>query len=115
MDVSVERDGPGPVVMRVTGEIDVETAGDLRQQLALHMGSHQPDLIVDVSRVTFMDSTGLGTLVRAVRQVRERGGRMELVVDEGPVLDLLRLTALAGVLPIHRTVQEAGTVLRDGA
>jgi anti-sigma B factor antagonist len=113
MDVSVEHDEAGPVVMRVTGEVDVVTAAPLRQELALHMGSHQPDLIVDVSGVTFMDSTGLGVLVRAVRQVRERGGRIELVSDEDPVMNLLRLTALADVLPVHKTVHAARSVLQD--
>ena len=114
MDVSVERDGLGPVVMRVTGEVDVVTAAPLREELARHMGSHQPDLIVDVSGVTFMDSTGLGVLVRAVRQVHERGGRMELVSDEEPVMELLRPTALADVLPVHRTLQDARSVLGGG-
>jgi anti-sigma B factor antagonist len=101
--------------MRVTGEVDVATAAPLRQELAVHMGSHQRDLVLDVSGVTFMDSTGLGVLVRAVRQVRERGGRMELVSDEDPVMDLLRLTALADVLPVHKTLGEALSVLADRA
>ncbi|GAA2720775.1 STAS domain-containing protein [Cellulomonas aerilata] len=114
MDVSVEHDDLGPVVMRVTGEVDVATAAPLRQELAVHMGSHQQDLIVDVSGVTFMDSTGLGVLVRAVRQVHERGGRIELVSHEDPVMNLLRLTALADVLPVHKTVHEARAALSGG-
>ena len=116
MEVSVERDDDDParpVVMHVAGEVDALTSATLRRELTLHMGSHRPDLIVDLSRVTFFDSTGLSVLVRGVRQVRERGGRMELVVDQGRVVDLLRLTALAEMFRIHRTVEDARAVLAE--
>lgn len=114
MDVSVGSDGAtGAVVMRVDGEVDVVTSALLRDKLAMHMGSGTRDLVVDLTAVTFMDSTGLGVLVRAARQVRERGGRLELVVDQSRVVNLLRLTAVTQYLRIHRTVTEAVAALQD--
>lgn len=116
MEVSVEHDDPAlPAVMRVAGEVDVLTSTTLRHALALHMGAGRPDLIVDLSGVTFLDSTGLSVLVRAERQVRERGGRMDLVVAQERVVDLLRITALEQIFRIHRTLQEAWSSLVDDA
>ena len=108
MDVSVVSDtATGTVVMRVTGEVDVVTSASLRRELALHMGSRHPTLVVDLTSVTFLDSTGLGVLVRAARQNTERGGRLELVLDEGRVVDLLRLTAVARLVSTHRSGADA--------
>ncbi len=114
MEVSVTNDdSAGAALMQITGEVDVVTSAVLRRELAVHMSSHHPDLVVDLSAVTSLDSTGLGVLVRAARQIRERGGRMELVVDEGRVVDLLRLTAVAQLFHIHRTVATAMAALGD--
>jgi anti-sigma B factor antagonist len=108
MDVHVDNDGTRrAAVMRVTGEVDVVSASTLRRELALHMGSRQADLVVDLTAVTFMDSTGLSVLVRAARQLHERGGRLELVVDRARVVDLLRLTAVQRFVFVHRTVEDA--------
>jgi anti-sigma B factor antagonist len=114
MDVSVSTDAPtGAVVMTVAGEVDVVTSGLLRRELAAFVSSHRPHLVVDFRAVTFLDSTGLGVLVGAARQIRNRGGRVELVVDEGRVVDLLRLTAVARFFRIHPTVADAIAVLHD--
>jgi anti-sigma B factor antagonist len=108
VDVVVEGgDRLGLAVMHVAGEVDVYTASSLRRELALHMGARAEDLIIDLSGVTFLDSTGLGVLVRAARQLRERGARLALVVDQDRVVDLLRITALAQVFAVHRTVRDA--------
>jgi anti-sigma B factor antagonist len=114
VNVSVAADdSTGATVMQVTGEVDVVAAAVLRRQLALHMGSSRPSPVVDLSAVTFLDSTGLGVLLRAARQLRDRGGRTEIVVDEGRVVGLLRLAAVAQFLHVHRTVTDALAALGD--
>lgn len=118
MEVGLDRGGgPHAPVMRVTGEVDVVSASTLRRELALHMSARRGDLIVDLRAVTFMDSTGLSVLIRAARQLGEHGGRLELVVDQARVVDLLRLTAVEKVVPVHRTVEDARRHLgeSDGA
>jgi anti-sigma B factor antagonist len=117
MHVSVERDDDPalPVVMRVTGEVDVLTSSTLRRELTLHMSARRRDLVVDLSGVTFMDSTGLGVLIRAERQLHERGSRMALVVDHARIVDLLRITALEKVFEVHRSVQDATSMLTGEA
>jgi anti-sigma B factor antagonist len=108
MDVVVEDgDRAGLAVMHVAGEVDVYTASSLRRELALHMAARAGDLIIDLGGVTFLDSTGLSVLVRAARQLGERGARLALVVDQDRVVDLLRITALAQVFAVYRTVRDA--------
>lgn len=92
-EASVSRH-PGIDVVTARGELDVVTAVQLRNLLFDRVLCAQPVLVVDLSPCTFMDSTGIGTLVAARRWTNARGARLVLVCDEGPVLRVLRLTRL---------------------
>lgn len=91
-DIDVIDDGTTLLVMP-TGELDVHTAPALTKALERCKSTHKV-LIVDVSRISFIDSTGLKTLVVARDRVRERF----LLAGENKVLDrLLDLTGTAGL------------------
>ena len=94
-------------VLEVGGEIDLATAPQLREAVLdlIQNGSHL--VVVDLRGVEFMDSTGLGVLVGALKRLREQEGDLALVCTEGPVLKILALTGLDRVFPIHRDVAEA--------
>jgi anti-sigma B factor antagonist len=94
-------------VVHVTGEIDVYTAPILREELATLIDAHHTDLVVDLSDVSFMDSTGLGVLVGALKKIKTVGGDLRLVIDQEKVLKVFRITALTQVFPIYSTVDEA--------
>jgi anti-sigma B factor antagonist len=108
MDVSVtsralgERD-----VIDVAGEIDVYTAPALRQRLAALLDEGRADLVVDLSRVTFMDSTGLGVLVGALKRVRGLDGRLVLVLDQDRILKVFRITGLTQLFTICANLDDA--------
>lgn len=76
-------------VLAVSGELDLSTFGKLQAAIDEHSG---PDLVIDLAGVTFIDSVGLRTLLKA----RERFGEdsLLLVAPNGPVLTLLELTKL---------------------
>jgi anti-sigma B factor antagonist len=97
------------VVLRVTGEVEVYTTGELRQRLDWHIAHDRTDIVVDLTGVTFIDSTGLGVLVGAMRTVRPTGGRIELVADQAGILKLLRITALNRLFTVHPTLESALT------
>ena len=108
MDVSVTSRTDGDrTVVDVTGEIDVYTAPLLREELASLIDSEHTDLVVDLTKVGFMDSTGLGVLVGALKKVRTLGGDLRLVIDQEKILKVFRITGLTKVFPIHDTVDEA--------
>lgn len=105
-EVSVTR-REGAYVVTAVGEVDVSTAPELRQRLY-----EQPAdalVVVDLSDVTFLDSTGLGVLVAALKRVREHdaNGELHLVVHRPQVSKVLEVTGLSEVFSIHPTLEEA--------
>jgi anti-sigma B factor antagonist len=103
---------PEHVVLEVGGEVDVYTAPKLRERLIELVNSGRSHLVVDLSRVEFLDSTGLGVLVGAHRRVRAREGSLDLVVPHERLLKVFRITGLDNVFDIHGSVDEATS---DGA
>jgi anti-sigma B factor antagonist len=94
-------------VVEVMGEIDVSTAAVLREGLATLIDSGHTDLVVDLTGVEFLDSTGLGVLVGALKKVRRHDGRLQLVIDSERLLKVFRITALTQVFTIDSTVAAA--------
>jgi anti-sigma B factor antagonist len=94
-------------VVAVTGEIDVYTAPKLREQIVALVDEGQYRLVVDMSGVEFLDSTGLGVLVGGLKRVRAHDGSLALVCTEERILKIFRITGLTKVFPIYSTVDEA--------
>ena len=108
MDLDIETSGTGDrTVVQVSGEIDVYTAPQLRERLDQEIESGNHDLVVDLSAVPFMDSTGLGVLVGRLKQIRLHDGSMRLVCAHDRVLKVFVITGLDKVLAIYPTVGEA--------
>ena len=64
-------------------------------------------LVVDMERVDFLDSTGLGVLVGGLKRVRAHDGSLRLVCTQERILKIFRITGLTKVFPIHASVDEA--------
>ena len=94
------------VVVHVEGELDVYTVAPLRRELAAAVDA-AADVTVDLSQVTFLDSTALGALISARKKVLAQGGRMELVIARESVLKVFRITALTQVFTIHPSLDAA--------
>lgn len=105
-DIGIESE-PGHTLVTVTGELDVFTAPRLRQVLFDTALCSQPRIVVDLDGVSFMDSTGVGTLVAARRWVGSRDLELVLVCSAGPVMRLLEIVGLQKVFEIHETADAA--------
>ena len=94
-------------VLAVGGEIDVYTAPRLRERLIdlVNQGHHH--LVVDVEKVEFLDSTGLGVLVGGLKRVRANGGRLAIVCTQERLLKIFRITGLEKVFGIYGSVGDA--------
>ncbi len=97
----------GRAVVSVEGEVDVYSAPQLRDRLAELLASGERDLVVDLSGVRFLDSTGIGTLVAALNGAAEVGGTLCLVCDQDRILKLFRITGLDAAFTIFPTVDAA--------
>jgi anti-anti-sigma factor len=109
LQVHVEQSAGVPVV-RVAGEVDMATAPQLREHIE-EMPEGTGTLIVDLTDVTFLDSTGLSVLVAAWKQLASdgatAGGDLRLVVVGPAIQKVLEITGLSGVFSIFSTVAEA--------
>lgn len=106
LSIDVEEDG-GLTVVRLAGELDVSTTAEVRATLDGLLIEGAPRLLVDLSRLEFMDSAGLGLLVRAHRQARTFRGSFAVVCQDGIVTHLLSMTGLAHVIRAFPSVQDA--------
>lgn len=94
-------------VVEVAGEVDVYTAPKLREVFIDLVAQGTYHIVVDMERVEFLDSTGLGVLVGGLKRVRAHDGTLRLVCTQDRILKIFRVTGLTKVFPLHRTVDEA--------
>ncbi len=108
MDLSLEtRQENDHTIIEVGGEIDVYTAPKLRECITELVDQGHRDLIIDLEKVEFMDSTGLGVLVGGLKRVRTHEGSLELVCTQERLLKIFRITGLSKVFAIHGSQSEA--------
>jgi anti-sigma B factor antagonist len=94
-------------VLAVAGELDVYTAPALRTEIGDRLASGQNRLVIDLTDVEFVDSTGLGILVAGLTASRDAGGDLALVCSRPSLLKLLKITGLDEVFAVHPTAAEA--------
>jgi len=110
MDLKLRAHDIGEVaVLSATGEIDVFTAPDLDEEIARLVSEGRSTLVVDLSQVTFLDSTGLGVLVKGLKATREAGGGLRLVVTTDRIRKIFDITGLDAAMPLFDTVDAAVT------
>jgi anti-sigma B factor antagonist len=98
-------------VVAPSGEIDAVTAPQLGRRLIALAEAGKKVVVVDLSGVTFMDSTGIGVLLNALRQLTSRSGELVLVCPTERTLRPFEVTGLTGRISIFRTREEALGVL----
>ena len=105
LDITVRRER-GVVIAAVTGGVDIFTVARLRECL-FELADSGRTLIVDLNRVTFIDSAGLGALVGAARRAAGRGGSLHVVCARPQTRRLLWLTGVDRRVPLAATVDGA--------
>ncbi|MGW6707709.1 STAS domain-containing protein [Streptomyces sp. NPDC054956] len=98
---------PGATVLRLAGELDLDTAEPLREALEAAVAGGFERLLVDFSDVGFCDSTGLNVLLRARGAAAHTGARIEVVGLRRPVERMFRITGADGIFPVYADVAEA--------
>lgn len=94
-------------VVEVAGEIDVYTASRLRQHLTDLVVAGDRHIVIDLEKVDFLDSTGLGVLVGGLKKARAREGSLALVCTREPLLKIFRITQLSKVFGIYPSLDDA--------
>jgi anti-anti-sigma factor len=95
------------VVVTVSGELDQDTAGPLREALDRHVGEGHARIIVDCVPLSFCDSTGLNALLHARLAAQDTGGRIDLAGLHAPVARMFEITGAHTVFRVYADVDEA--------
>ncbi len=106
-DVQTERVDDSTYVIALTGEVDLYTAPEFKQQLLDVIAKGAKDVVVDFTNTTFIDSTTLGVLVGGVKRLRAQEGRLSLVCSDRNITKIFEITGLDRVFTIYPTRDEA--------
>jgi anti-sigma B factor antagonist len=98
-------------VVAVSGELDLYTAPQLREELLLALSAPLSGLVVDLDDLVFLDSTGLGLLIGAMRRAEAGGTSLRIVCTQPDILRILHVSGLDQVLPVDPSVESAQGVL----
>jgi anti-sigma B factor antagonist len=99
------------MVVSLQGEVDLASAPQVRRSIydLIDQGSHR--LAIDFTEVDFMDSTGLGVLIGALKRLREHDGAMVLAGIKPAVARVFEVTGLDRIFTIHGSLAEIGVSL----
>jgi len=106
IDVSSAQNGRAQL-FSLGGSLDIATSPTLRAALLEAADHDGHEIIVDLTTLEFLDSTGLGALIGARKRAAEHGGSVRLVAQEGQILRLLRITGLLDVFAAYPTIEAA--------
>jgi anti-sigma B factor antagonist len=106
-DVKTDKVDDTTYVISLTGEVDLYTAPEFKQQLLDVISEGGKDVVVDFSNTTFIDSTTLGVLVGGVKRLRAQDGRLALVCSDRNITKIFEITGLDRVFTIYPTRDEA--------
>lgn len=104
LNTRVKEVGGVPVV-ELQGEIDLSTAAVFKETVYKVIESGKTDIIIDLNGLEFMDSTGLGVLVAALKKTSTEGGKISLICDKRNILKVFSITGLDKVFSIYDNLQ----------
>ena len=109
LDVQTRQTEGGISVVVPTGRLDVAGAPALKDAISELVKNGPPRVVIDMEGISFVDSTGLGSVISALKQVRGSQGDLRLAAPNQQVRVVLELTTLDRVFPYYATVEEALT------
>jgi len=101
-------------VLTLEGELNINTAADLRRSLIVHLKGKKPRLLVDLGGLKMMDTSGLATLIEAHIKAEKRGGRLVLFGLNEPMAGIFRVMHVDRLFCIAASEQEAQSLLEGG-
>ena len=106
-DIRTDRIDDSSYVISLSGEVDLYTAPEFKQQLLEVIAQGASNVIVDFSNTTFIDSTTLGVLVGGVKRLRTNDGQLTLVCSDRNITKIFEITGLDRVFTIYPSRDEA--------
>ena len=100
---------PNVPLIELEGEVDVYTAPQLKQQLVTLLEAGNVTMVVDLTKVEYLDSTALGILIGGLKRSRERDGNLPLICPSPRIRRVFEITGLDKIFDIYGSENEAKT------
>jgi anti-sigma B factor antagonist len=106
MTVEIRQEA-GVTLVRLAGAVQLVDAEELGAQVDTLLAGPTRHILFDLSALEFLSSVGIAAFVRAHRALKEHGGSVRLVNPRPPIANLLRLTRVSELIPIHASLETA--------
>ncbi|MDX9881693.1 MAG: STAS domain-containing protein [Prolixibacteraceae bacterium] len=113
MDFEIIRQADHTRVKVLSGKLDTNNAPDLKSELVVTTGNGERNIILDVSKCRYCDSSGLSAILVANRLCEDAGGMFILTGLQPDVEQIIRISMLHTVLCITRSPEEAETLMKE--
>ena len=100
-------------VLAPQGDVDLSSAPQLRTILGPVLEGENPRLLIDLSAIGFMDSTGVGVMVNALNRIKEKGGAIAFCKPTPRVHRVLQIAGLLKALPLYESRDDALAALEQ--
>jgi len=97
----------GVPVLDVVGEIDIYTTPQFKEAVSAAIDENKPAIIINMAQVTYMDSSGFGTLLSATKRLRPLDGALYLAGCNDSIQRMLQITRLNTIFGVYTTEDEA--------
>ena len=109
MNLTIHSSNPDKTtcILKIEGEVDVYTSPQLKEEIVKISQSGVKRLVINLSQVEYLDSTGLGVLIGALKRLREADGNLSLVGPGMRILRIFEITGLDKIFEIFATEEDA--------
>jgi anti-sigma B factor antagonist len=111
-DEAIDR---GVHVIPVLGYVDFDAAPQLKRRIVQRIDEGGRRLVVDLSGAGFIDSTGIGVLVGALKRLREMDGSLAVVCPDHDMRNIFEIVGLEEVIPLHTSRDDAVSAIAAAA
>jgi len=106
MEITVDKMGDVVIAELPVEELDASNAGELKRDIAPLLETHSK-LVIDLGRLRFVDSSGLGAFISCLRKLNAKGGDLKLCGMQKPVRAVFELVRMHRIFDIYATREEA--------
>jgi anti-sigma B factor antagonist len=107
LGISTEEAGNGIAVIALTGELDLYTCPEFKEELLRVIGDGATLVAVDLTQTTFIDSTALGVLIRGVERLKMNDGQLVVACADPNIVKVIEVTGLNRVFTVVGSRGEA--------
>ena len=100
-------------VLDVVGEIDIYTTPQFKEAVGKVIDEGKRGIIINMAQVSYMDSSGFGTLLSATKRLRPLSGSLHLIACNEAITRMLQITRLNTIFGVHKTEEEALQAIAD--